>query len=120
MVVSKLRQEIYLLRQERKKIEDHLLRIGKMTAGSLAYVYNICGNPNCRCKKGQRHGPYPLLSLKINGKKTTLFIKKAEVEKIGKQVTEYKQFQKGLTGISRINQEIKECFHKIRQIQINK
>jgi len=120
MDISKLRQEIYLLRQERKKIETHLLRIGKMTAGSLTYVYNVCGNPNCKCKKGQRHGPYPLLSLKIDGKKTTLFIKKAEAEKIEKQVNEYKQFQKGLTKISRINQQAKEYFHKIRHIQTNK
>lgn len=120
MDISKTRQMIYLFQQERKKIEGKLLRIGKMTAGSLTYVYNVCGNPNCKCKKGKRHGPYPLLSLKIDGKKTTRFVKKTQAIEIEKQVNEYKQFQKGLTKISKINQRIKKHFHKIRQIQIGK
>jgi len=117
MDVSKIRQKIYLLQQDREKIESKLMRIRKMTAGSLTYVYNVCGNPNCKCKRGEKHGPYPLLSLKIDGKKTTRFVKKMEARKIEGQVNEYRQFQKGLTKITKINQEIKKCFYEIRMIQ---
>ena len=120
MDISKIRQKIYFLQQSRKKIESRLMKIGKMTAGSLSYVYNICGNPNCKCKKGERHGPYPLLSLKIDGKKTSKFVKKGETRKIEKQVQEYKQFQKGLSKLTEFNQKIKKYFHKIRKIQTSK
>lgn len=117
MDISKLRQKIYYLQQERKKLETRLMKIGKMTAGSLSYVYNVCGNPNCKCKKGEKHGPYPLLSLKIAGKKTSKFVKKEERKRIEKQVQEYKKFQKGLTKLTKINKKIKKYFHKIREIQ---
>lgn len=117
MDISKIRQKIYFLQQDRKKIESRLMRIGKMTAGSLTYVYNVCGNPNCKCKKGEKHGPYPLLSLKVDGKKTTRFVKKEEAPRIVKEVGEYRKFQKGLTRIKEINQKIQGYFYQIRTIQ---
>ena len=120
MDISKLRQKIYFLQQERKKLESKLMKIGNMTAGSLSYVYNVCGNPNCKCKKGKKHGPYPLLSLKIGDKKTSKFVKKEETRQIEKQVNEYKRFQKGLKRQSEVNQQIKKYFHEIRKNQIIK
>jgi len=117
MDISQIRQKIYRLQRERQKIETRLMRIPVMTKGSLSHVYNVCGTPTCKCKKGERHGPYPLLSFKIGDKKTTRFIKKEDAKRIEKEVRSYRTFQAGLTRLQQISEAIKNYFHQIREEQ---
>jgi len=60
--LSKLRQKIVSLREERKKLEDSLFRPKKMIRASLSFIPGYCGKKDCRCKRGQPHGSYPYLS----------------------------------------------------------
>jgi len=39
-----------------------------MVDGSIYTVYKKCGNKNCRCAKGELHGPFKYLSKKVDGK----------------------------------------------------
>ena len=39
--------------------------------GSLSETYRTCGQPACRCKQGEKHGPHLYISFRGQGGKTT-------------------------------------------------
>ena len=80
-----------------EEIKKRLVALGEMRPGSLSEQYNVCGNPNCRCKdpkKPKKHGPYCQLSYTHKGKSTTEFVKKDEVAGVRRQIKNYRMFKK--------------------------
>lgn len=83
-----------------EKIEATKRRIallGEIRTGTLTKQYNVCGNPNCRCKdkkSPKKHGPYYQLSYSRYGKSTSEFVKKENLDKVEKQIKDYKLFIK--------------------------
>ena len=57
--LSDLRQQVVGLRKEQKRLEDSLFRPKRMIRASLVFLPNVCGKKECRCKRGEPHGPYP-------------------------------------------------------------
>jgi len=54
-----------------------------MIGGCFHSVYKKCGNPNCRCAKGKKHGPYWVLSRKEGAKRKLIYLEKVyDVEKV--------------------------------------
>jgi hypothetical protein len=39
--------------------------------GTLSETYRTCGQPNCRCHQGEKHGPHVYLSFRGSAGKTT-------------------------------------------------
>ena len=68
-----------------RRIQQRLSELGAMRPGSLSRQYNVCGNPQCRCKdpvKPKKHGPYHQLGYYSRGKHTTEFIKEEELREV--------------------------------------
>ena len=67
-----------------QRIKRKLDALGDLRPGHLSQQYNVCGNPNCRCKANppQKHGPYYQLGWTRKGKSTTRFIRKPDVEAV--------------------------------------
>ena len=79
-----------------QEIKTELQKIDEFRIGSLSKQWNVCGNPNCRCKdKGspKKHGPYNKLSYTWNGKSKTEFIKEENIAEVKGQIEVYKQFR---------------------------
>ncbi len=80
-----------------REIKKGLLALGEMRPGSLSEQFNVCGNPNCRCKdpkKPKKHGPYYQLSYSHKGKSTTEFVKKDGIAEMRRQIRNYRAFKK--------------------------
>lgn len=80
-----------------EKLKRELITIGAMRPGSISKQYNVCGNPNCKCKDPadpQKHGPYYQLSYVHKGKNSSQFIRKECLALTQKQVANYKKFRK--------------------------
>ena len=78
-------------------LKDQLLQLDRMRPGSLSRQYNVCGKPGCRCKdpkKPKRHGPYYQLNYVFRGKKTSQFIRKAEVATVRAELANFKKFRR--------------------------
>ena len=120
MNISDLRQGISILREERLKVENRLMGAKDMLASSLILRKVICGNPNCKCREGKLHGPYPYLSEKIEGKTHLTYIRKRDIEKIEKKTQEYRLFQKGLEYVRHLNRRIDDLFKRIREMRIER
>ena len=75
-----------------RKIKKHLAELGEIMPGSLSQQYNVCGNPNCRCKDSvnpRKHGPYYNLSYTWNSKGKTVFVRKEQLAQVREQVKNY-------------------------------
>lgn len=72
--------------------------------GSLQERYRVCGNPNCRCAKGQKHrGVY--LVVCENGKYRQLYVPKA-LEAMARQwVENHREVRDLMDRVSRLYQD---------------
>jgi hypothetical protein len=79
--------------QIKKELQVH----GPMRPGSLSRQYNICGKAGCRCKDPRhprRHGPYYQLNYVYGGKKTSQFIRPANLSRVRAELANYKRFRR--------------------------
>lgn len=84
------------LEKQIQSVIEALAALGPMRPGSLSKQYNVCGNPNCRCKdksRPQKHGPYYQLSYVHKGKHTTQFIRRESMAEVKLQLANYKRFR---------------------------
>ena len=86
-----MKRKIQQLENQVAKIKAELATLGDLRPGSLSKQYNVCGEPNCRCKASppQRHGPYHQLSYTRKGKSSTRFVKRSELATVQHQVENY-------------------------------
>lgn len=116
---SRLRQEIYYLDQERKELQDFLLRPQEMVYGSFYEFYRRCGNPTCRCSRGKKHLS-ECLSTNEGGKTKLIYVRKRDVFWVRKQAENYRRYQKGMARVRKINTEIFEALKKIRDSKLKR
>jgi hypothetical protein len=79
-----------------RRIKEKILAIDKMRPGSLSEQFNVCGNPNCRCKDPdhpKKHGPYYQISYTRKGKSTTEFVRKEMLASVKKELKAYQKFK---------------------------
>lgn len=75
-----------------KKVTD----LGLMLPGSLSEQWNVCGTPGCQCKDPDnpvKHGPYGQLSFTVDGKSSSMFIKKEDIPEVRRRIKRYKRFK---------------------------
>ncbi len=65
---------------------------GQLIRGSLIERSTRCGNPNCRCRKGRRHGPYFYLSVTLGvGKTKSYYVPQGKVEQVREGIASYRR-----------------------------
>ena len=86
-----MKKRIQALESQIESIKRQIVRLGDLRPGSLSEQYNVCGNPNCRCKGNppEKHGPYYQLSFTRKGKSGTKFIKKSQLSELKQQLKNY-------------------------------
>lgn len=95
------------LRQRRQGLAKQLPPVTEILRGSLVERYVTCGNPACKCAKGERHGPLWYLTVTLGPGKTTGGIVASEkVEQVRGWVDNYHKVKEHLEKISKINREL--------------
>ena len=78
-------------------LKDQLAALGPLRPGSLSRQYHVCRKPGCRCQDAdhpKRHGPYYHLDYVHHGKKTTRFIRPAQLQEVRQQLATFKTFRR--------------------------
>jgi hypothetical protein len=78
-------------------IKTALRTLGSLRPGSLSRQYHVCRKAGCRCQdpdKPRRHGPYYHLDYVHHGKKTTRFIRPAQLAQVRCHLANYKQLRR--------------------------
>lgn len=95
------------LRQRRQGLVQLLPPAGEVLRGSLVERYVTCGNPSCKCARGERHGPMWYLTVTLGpGRTTGGIISADQVEQVRHWIGNYQRLKEDLERISEINREL--------------
>lgn len=95
------------LRIRREGLAKQLPPLGEVLRGSLMERYLTCGNPDCKCARGQRHGPIWYLSVTLDqSHRTGSTVAPDQVEQVRRWIENYRQVKERLEKISDINREL--------------
>ncbi len=76
-----------------------------MIEGSLSAIRVTCGNPNCRCAKGEKHISH-ILTRKVNKKTKSVYVPADMVEEVTAWVEEHRRLKKKLKEISALSEQL--------------
>ncbi len=76
-----------------------LVSLGPMVAASLCRRENRCGNPDCRCARGEKHQAW-CLTFKHEGKTQTVHVPRDMVKEVRQWVKEHKRAKQLMSKIS--------------------
>src|SRR6266700_1493236 len=78
-----------------RNIKHQISELGDLRPGALSKQYNICGNPNCRCKANPpiKHGPYYQISFSRHGKSSSQFVREEDLKEIQRQLENYRRLR---------------------------
>ena len=116
--ISKLRQRLRQLHEQQLSLLHTMLNCGPMIAGSLYQTYRTCSYPNCRCRKGEKHGPFPALSFTVDGRRKSRPIRRDDVGLVTEKAAAYKRFQKSLTRWRALHRECETILERIRELSV--
>lgn len=95
------------LRQRRQGLAKLLPPITEILRGSLLQRYVTCGNPACKCAKGERHGPIWYLTVTLGrGHTTGGIIPEEKAAEVRSWIENYHKLKDQLEKISEINREL--------------
>jgi hypothetical protein len=107
--LSMARKKIGQLRRERyrleKEIVDYLSR-NKLIAGTPVEKYKACNKGNCRCTRGELHGPTYYISRKEGKRTKMIYIRQALWPKVEEKVKRYQRWRSIRARLVKVNSEI--------------
>ena len=107
------------VRKRRQGLARLLPPLEEVLRGSLRERYLTCGNPGCKCARGERHGPVWYLSVTLDQSHRTGFtIPADQVEQVRQWIDNYHRVKTNLEKISDINRELmrrQKANHKKRK-----
>jgi len=83
-----------------------LAEVGPLVAASLCRRDTTCGNPNCKCARGEKHKGWCLTYKGARNKTKTVHVPKDMVEEVRKWAQEHKRVKKLLKSISDLSMQI--------------
>src|SRR5437899_9827249 len=103
MAVSRaMRQNLHIMAVSAESLEkriqiikQQISKLGDLRPGALSKQYNICGNPNCRCKADPpvKHGPYYQISFTRHGNSSSQFVREEDLAEVQQQLENYRQLR---------------------------
>jgi hypothetical protein len=94
------------LRARRDRLASQVPDLNEMLQGALLTQRRRCGNPGCRCARGELHGPYTYLSARAGQRTRLLYIPAVLASAVRRRVRLTKQFEETLAAISAVNLEL--------------
>jgi len=97
----------------RREAELRRLRtLGPMVAASLCERRVRCGNPNCKCARGEKHSSW-CLTFKQEGRTRTVHVPRAMFQEVAQWAKEYRRAKHLLREISYQSMQIIQ--HHVRE-----
>ena len=109
-----LLKKLSLLNDQRTRYIFSLVQKSPMVHGLPHEVYRKCGKSNCKCARGEMHGPYNALSINKDGGHKIVMVKQSDAAHIMKKSRRYRYVQQTLARIRKIDKEIGEILEQIK------
>lgn len=99
----------------RAELFEQLKSLSDMVDGNLVKIFRRCGNPNCKCAKGQKHGPAWAILYKDNGHTKMVYI---PVKDLSTGLKECQRRLKMYVRFKEVYQEILSINRQILKLQL--
>ena len=104
---SLARLSLLALHKRREGLVKVLPSLSEILRGSLMERYLTCGNPSCKCARGERHGPVWYLSVTLDqSHRSGTTVAAGQVEQVRRWIENYHRVREHLEKISDINREL--------------
>jgi hypothetical protein len=101
-----IRSAIYRLQGERRRLERIVLNTGRQLPVWITSQYTYCKKGNCKCTRGEPHGPFYYVFFKKAGKVIHRYLPEKNLDSISAQANAYRGYNQRLARINKINKEI--------------
>ena len=106
--LSALRKQVADLNKERSEAINRVLNLKPYLAAQVYERYKKCGNANCKCSRGELHGPFLWIYQRKKGQKAVSTTVNKEKSPEAKEMAEmYKRLLSLRRQIREIDQRIK-------------
>jgi hypothetical protein len=109
---EEIRSAIYRLQGERRRLERIVFNTGRQLPVWITSQYTYCKKGNCKCTRGQPHGPFYYVFFKKAGKVLHRYLPEKKMDSISAQVNAYRGYNQRLARINKINKEIDTLLKK--------
>jgi hypothetical protein len=113
-----VRKRVHALLLEQRGLVRGLLRLRAQLAGSLFTRYGECGKQGCCCQQGDKHGPYYVLSSKVEGRSSFVYLAGEHVGEAKDLVTRSREFRKGLARLRKVNQTLVVALRQYQKLSV--
>ena len=95
---KKQKNNMEYLEKRHEELKSKTYALEDLAFGTIQWRWNVCGNPKCKCKKGEKHGPQPYLafSSKKEKKMMSIYLPKDEVSDIEKRLENFQNLRDDL------------------------
>jgi hypothetical protein len=94
------------LQARRRRLVRALADLELYLPGTLQRQQRRCGRPGCRCQRGELHGPYTYLAVRIGGRGRLLYLPQALVEPVRRRLELSTRLEGALREFGAINLEL--------------
>ncbi len=102
---SAARQALRRIAEQLPKRVDAALGVrGEVMAASLSKTYKVCGKPNCKCARGDKHEVYQL-SWTENGRRRSTHIRRDELANVRAAVERYRRLRQSRAELLKLASE---------------
>ena len=115
--ISRIRQRIAQLARQRQAAEKVLLERAPLLKGSFVEVRRTCGNPGCKCARGQKH-LCRQLSASVQGKTRTWNVPLQYAAKVKRLTQNYRRFRRTRAAWVRINERMLKLVGELEAARI--
>ncbi len=112
---SQLRQRLVPLQHARQRLENSLMMLTHqpLVAGSLIAKYKRCNKGECRCTRGELHGPCWYVSQTVKGRTVMRFIRVADVPRVRPAFARAKQWRQHRAQLVRLSTRILQLLDRL-------
>ena len=94
------------LRDRRRRLAARFPDLVEVVMGSLHSHRRSCGKEGCRCTRGELHGPYVYLAVRMGRRNRLLYVPAELADEVQRRVAVSQRVQASLAEISAINLEL--------------
>ena len=93
------------LQKERAGLLAELATLSRLLHGSWVKRYSVCSRPDCKCRRGERHGPRHYLGVSEAGRQRQKYVANSQVKA-------------AMEGLAQ-NRRLREIVDRITQLNLN-
>jgi hypothetical protein len=115
--ISKIKQKISSANRRRSLLMSQVMNTGPFIAAQVYERYKKCGSKNCKCSRGELHGPFTwLYQNKKGGKLLSTSVPKEMAKEAGTLAETYKILLAKRKQIREIDDEINLLLNSMEQL----